>query len=274
MLRNYRTLLFPALAACSLMAGNPVGAQAPTTQSFVITDAGISVGATVNGENTYAGRYDGTLDGVQENIFCVDLYHNIGLGQGYTADTSQSVAAASGPQVGNYYQGGVASALDSGSYKPAAGPGTDQQRANEVAFLIHDYGNATAATFAGGGSGSSDETSNLAAIGLSIWKIEGDGGGSLASGTVTADSGTQSNLGNLVTYYEDQAAAHENTQYLDVKWIQAPVGTYQSFAYESGAGGSPLVAPVPEASTMVMFGVLSLGGVILLRRRTASSSAI
>lgn len=255
-------LLFGALAA-------PFAASrafADTLETFTNVAAGDSNIVTLSGDggNTWvegwSGRYQGNLNGQDINDFCVDLNHDIYFGQSYTADVSYNVTDASGSQNGSYYQGGLSSALNSGYYSPVENSVTNQERADEVGYLVHSYGNATASTFNNGFSLSQ----NLTAVSLSIWDIETDGGDGLTSGSMLSDSGTASTYGSLVNTLETQATAHDNDQYLDVKWIQAPIanGGYQSFAY---------LDAVPEAGTVVTFALMLAGGFLVLWKRRVNS---
>lgn len=260
---NITRNIVPAGLLLGLLAA-PAFAQAPgdVLQNFTLNDPGYStdVNITTDGSsvvNGYAGRYDGTLGSQDINVFCVDLNHDINFGQSYTADTSHNVTDAAGPQVGNYFNGGYASALNSGYYNPVQSGGpTNQQRADEIGYLVNTYDNATPASFNNG----QDLTTNLTAVSLAIWDIANDGGDGMNSGNVQLVQGENdtATLDPLVNNLETQASAYENTQFLNVKWIQAPIasGGFQSFAY---------VAPVPEAGTMAIFGILLAGGALGLR---------
>lgn len=220
--------------------------------SSLVTISGDGGASTVTG---YAGRYVGKLGSQDINDFCVDLNHDIPFGTSYTADVSHNISDASGAQDGDYFNGGLSSALDNGYYSPSPGTGlSNQERANEVAFLIHNYGNSTSGSFNNG----YDLTTNMTGVSLAIWDIEADGADGLGHGTMVADSGTTSTYGSLVDTLESQAYAHRSQQFLDVKWIQAPVasGGYQSFGY---------LAPVPEAGTVSLFGLLLAGGALRFR---------
>jgi hypothetical protein len=252
------------IAAGLLFGAMSTQAFADTFATFTNVAAGDSSIVTISGDGgaqtvtVWAGRYSGQLNGQDINDFCVDLNHDISFGTSYTADVSDNISDASGGEIttanGTYFNGGLSSALDSGYYQPVASPVTNQQRADEVAYLIHSYGNASASSFNNGYS----LTSNLTAVSLSIWDIETDAGDGLTSGQVVTDSGTASTYGSLVNTFESDAAAHMNDQYLDVKWIQAPIadGGYQSFGY---------VAAVPESSTITIFAFMLAGGLLCLR---------
>jgi len=237
---------------------------ADTLANYTLTGAGNSNVATLSGDGGattvtgYAGRYTGQLGGNDINVFCVDLNHDINFGQGYAADVSHSISDASGAQNGDYFNGGLASALDSGYYNPGPGPLTNQQRADEVGYLIHAYDNAKAANF----HNSYDLTTNETAVSLSIWDIIADGGDGLTHGKMVSDAGTASTYGSLVSNLETQAQNYKNSQFLDVTWIQAPTsGGLQGFGYTN------YVAPVPEAGTVAIFGLMLIGGVLTLRTR-------
>jgi len=217
---------------------------------------------TVSG---YAGAYAGHLGSQDINDFCVDLNHDIPFGTSYTADVSHNISDSSGSLTGSYYSGGLSSAMDSG-YIPNYGGGfTSQQRADQVAYLIHTYGNINSENF----GNSFDLNTNLAAVNLAIWDIENDGGDGISVGKVVGDAGTQTTYGSLVSNLEAEASAFKDSQFLDVKWIQAPVVTengsgFQSFGY---------LAPVPEAGTMTIFGILLAGGAFRLRSAKKKQTA-
>ena len=210
----------------------------------------------------YAGLYEGNLNGHDLNDFCVDLNHDIPFGTSYTADRSHLITDASGPQVGDYYNGGLSSAIDSGYIPTYGGSLTSQQRADEVGYLIHTYGNWHTDNFTNG----SDLDTNLAAINVSIWDIENDGGDGISAGLVVGDGATIATYGSLISNFEAEASAHSGEQFGDVHWIEAPVapGGFQSFGY---------VQPVPEAGTMTLFGLLLAGGALRLRSAKKKQSA-
>lgn len=261
------TSLAAALFAATVIAlpmAAIAGTSTDTLESFTLTGPGNSNVVQVSGDggassiSGYAGRYQGQLAGQDINVFCVDLNHDINFGQGYQADVSHGVTDSSGSLDGQYFNGGLSSGLNSGYYQASTGTGlSNQQRADEVGYLIHNYDNATAASFHDG----YDLTTNLTAVSLAIWDIESDGGDGLSSGSMVTDSGTASTYGGLVNQLEHNASAYDNSQFLDVRWIQSPIAngnSMQSFAY---------AAPVPEAKTGVIFALLIIAGLALLTAR-------
>lgn len=271
------------IASALLLGIMSTPSLADTLENFTYT--GLKSGGLVNASNDGgvtsgigdAGVGAGVLGSQDINVFCVDFDRDINDGQSYTADVSYNVTDAAGAQSGNYFAGGLASALNApdsnnttGNYiQNTPSSVTSQQRADEVAYLVHTYDNAGNGAF--GNDGKTLGT-NMAAVQLSIWDIETDGGDGLSKGLFLGqDSTTVTTYGSLVNTLETQAADHENDQYLDVKWIQSPYGanpadptTYQSFAY---------CLPVPEASTVAIFAIMLAGGLLCLRTAKKQQTA-
>lgn len=263
-----RNLLITAGLIYGALSAPAFGSTLKTFTNVGPGDTGIVTISNDGGATTvsgYAGAYQGNLDGHDINDFCVDLNHDVPFGTSYLADVSHNISDASGSLSGDYYNGGLSSAID-GGYIPNYGGGfTSQQRADQVAYLIHTYGNVNSENF----GNSLDLNTNLAAVNLAIWDIENDGGDGISAGKVVGDAGTQATYGGLVSDLESQALAFKDTQFLDVKWIQAPVVTangsgFQSFGY---------LAPVPEAGTITIFGILLAGGALRLRSAKKKQTA-
>lgn len=272
------------LTAAALVAlfgiSAPAHAQAGTTTFTIKSGAeSDSISYTTNGGKNYesvsAGRYQSTLGTTTLNVFCTDASHNINYGQSYQANTSEHITDAAGSLSGGYYSGGLGSALNAGDYGslyPAGSP-TAAQRASETAWLTDAYLGATAQTFSSGLSGSTVLTDNLAAVQLSIWDINQDGGDGMTAGNLQLASAYQTTLDGLVSYYEKQASYQTSYQSSTATWIQAPVagdGTHlQDFVELSPA-------PVPEPGVLVtgasLIGMTGLG-LIRGRRRQRVADA-
>lgn len=243
-----------------------------------------NIGIIENGgaaQSVSTGRYHVTLGtGPVINAWCTDESHNINFDGSYQADITHHVSdasgALSGPSSGQYYQGGLSSALNAGDYvSPAPTSAQATARADEVAFLIDAFTNSTAVTF----SNSSIDTNlkdNLAAIQLSIWDIVQDGGDGLASGTFQSNlsKGDKRNL--LVGYYESIASQNSSYTSDTSTWIQAPVTSgkhLQDFA-TSSTPGQIRVADVPEPGSFAMIAGLCVSGTgLAFRRRTRARKA-
>jgi hypothetical protein len=227
----------------------------------------ISADGGVNFVSGYSGRYQGKFgSGPNFNVFCIDLLHDVGVGDSFSAKTDWRITDPAGAKVGAYYAGGLASAMTPTDYNPQ-GALTGQQRAGMTAFLAENFLNATAATFAGGASGSTDFQDNLTAISLSFWDINQDGADGLAAGSMQADGATQASFSSLVTYYESLASLSMNTPSAVAWWIQAPRDDndahFQDFVF--------LGPTVPEPGQMAMLAslLMAVGFMRLIRKRSA-----
>jgi hypothetical protein len=248
-------------------------------QTFtLLADSSNAVGMTVSGENTAAGRYFGQFDnGPIFNVFCIDLHHNIGWGDGYTPDTSFTITDPSGPLVNGYYQGGYVSAETPQDFNPTPGGPTNTQRASEIAWIVDNYTNTSNTTFANMGLHglSTDTNTNLAAIGFSIWDISEDGGNGVSTGQVYMDSvANQASYASLVSYYEKLAALHVFYKSNNATWVQAPVdgnfGHKQDFSLDISQVGPTPPPAVPEPSFVAFALCMAIvAGAFVARRRLA-----
>jgi hypothetical protein len=265
-----RTVFSAALILSSLIAPSASRANQIFTLVDILPDSQLvnissDGGVTFNGG--YAGRYQGQFgSGPNFHVFCVDLNHDVGVGDSYNAKTDWRITDRAGSKVGNYYAGGLASALNPTDYNPQAGGPNAQQRADMIGILSEDFLNATAATFAGGASGSTDLNDNLTAISLSIWDIGQDGADGLAAGTMQGDAGTQASFSGLVNYYEALARANMNTPSAVAWWIQAPRDSDNNHAQDFVFLG-PAV-PEPGSMAMLVALLLAVGFMRLIRGRS------
>ena len=282
----------------ALAAAGGGAAQADTVFTFNNNLSGAEVVGLVGANNqpfgVYAGRYQAQIGPAQgqgpiSNIFCVDFTHEIQLGDYYTANTQQLLTAPAGTLTNGYYNGGLASALNSSDYSPT-GTMAASQRADEVAYLADNYLNATSITFTGGASGSTDLNNNLAAVSLSIWDIMQDGANGLGTGSVQLwnPAGTQysslynySLLTSLTGYYETQAAANAGYQSNTAYWIQAPRnssdGHDQDYVIEGGGGvipHGPAAVPEPASLFPMLLGMSGLAALAVARRRKAGARTL
>jgi hypothetical protein len=239
-------------------------AQALSLRTFTLLNDSSqtqTVNMSDNGGATFgdfsAGRYLGSFDGGPAfYIFCIDASHVINYGNSYSALTAFKVTDAAAPLTsvlgGNYYLGGLSSALTDGDFTTTDATSA-LHRSDEAAWLIDQYLNATAATFAGGASGSTNLVTNLAAVQLSIWDIIQDGGDGLGTGSFRTNGAAQTTYGSMVGYYETLAAGHSSYVTPNAIWIQSsesPLGTHaQDFATNT-----------PEPDSLAIFVGLSISG--------------
>jgi hypothetical protein len=279
---HFKSTTSLAGAALTLLLGGALSASAQTftflgdlSDSKVVTVTSDGGATSMNG---YAGRYKAQLgSGPVTNIFCVDINHEIHVGDTFAANTQYNITSPAGAFGGGYYSGGFASALTNGDIATLTFTQATA-RAGEVAFLADHYLNAVSFD---GSSGSTNNVDNFAALNMSIWDIVEDGGDGLTMGQVqvgSSDAGSSdaAAYGSLVGYYENQAASHTDYTSNTAGWIQAPeqpLGThFQDYVYEK-----PLTTPhgnpqaVPEPSLTAFGGCLSLvaGAFWLRRRKTA-----
>lgn len=257
-----RHLSVLAGAAILLALGRPGAAQ---TQSFSFINnmsnsqiVNISRDNGASYFNAYAGEYMGALAGGPTlNIFCTDVTHDIAAGDTYIADTSHKVTDAAGPLVGSYYNGGLASAMNSSDFKPS-GSLSAAARASEVAYLSDHYLGASNTSF--GNKLSLQQ--NMAAVNLSIWDIAQDGGDGLSAGSLRADGRYDSQVAAL----ESQASRNSTYQSSTADWIQAPIS-------KSGEHKQDYIATaaVPEPATLplLLIGIAGMG-IWAYRRRQAA----
>jgi len=269
-----KTTAWVAGAALALILGGAPMSRAQTqtfTFSSDLSGARV-VTLTQDGGKTsfqgYAGRYKGQLGSAPVNVFCVDIGHEIHVGDSYAADTQYDITSRAGALNGGYYGGGLASALTSGDIASLTLTQANG-RASEVAYLADNYLNA--ASFSGA-SGSTDTGANLTGLGLSVWDILQDGGDGLAAGRVQTGASDAGAYGGLVSYYEALASAHAGDASQTAAWAQAPLDAagrhLQDYVYER-----PVAAPaaVPEPGIVTFLSSLGLvaGGFGLRRRRQA-----
>lgn len=267
-----KTSLWLAGAALALVLGGAQGARAQTfTFSSDLSGSKVVTLSQDGGKTNfqgYAGRYKGQLgSGPVTNIFCVDIGHEIHVGDTYAANTQYDITGAAGALGGGYYSGGLASALTDGDIASVTLTEANR-RASEVAFLADNYLNATSFS---GASGSTDTGNNLTGLGLSVWDILQDGGNGLTAGQVQTGASDAGVYGGLVSYYEGLASAHAGYTSRTAGWMQAPQASLgqhmQDYVYEKPA--SPQAVPEPGVSAFLSSLSLVAGGFWLRRKRQA-----
>ncbi len=272
---NWKTAPWLAGAALALVLGGAQEVRAQTqtfTFSKDLSDSKV-VTLTEDGGKTsfqgYAGRYKGQLgSGPTTNVFCVDIGHEIHVGDTYAANTQYDITSAAGSLGGGYYSGGLASALTNGDIASVTLTEANR-RASEVAFLADNYLNATSFS---GASGSTDLGNNLTGLGLSVWDILQDGGNGLGAGQVQTGTSDAGAYGGLVSYYECLAAAHTGYTSRTAGWVQAPQTApgqhMQDYVYEKPI--SPQAVPEPGMTAFLSSLSLVAGGFWLRRKRQVS----
>ena len=274
---HFKSTATLAGAALTLLLGGALSASAQTftflgdlSDSKVVTVTSDGGATSLNG---YAGRYKAQLgSGPVTNIFCVDINHDIHVGDTFTPNTQYNITSPAGAFSGGYYSGGFASALTNGDIASLTFTQATA-RAGEVAFLADNYLNAVSFD---GSSGSTNTVDNFAALNMSLWDIVEDGGDGLTAGQVQAGSSDAAAYGSLVGYYENQAASHTDYTSNTAGWIQAPeqpLGThFQDYVYEKPLTSHDNPQPVPEPSFTAFASCLSLvaGAFWLRRRKTAA----
>ncbi len=266
----YKSIALAGIVSAALLPAGGAHAQTlfhllndqTNTENIQVTDNG-----GTKFTNTAVGRYSVTLgNGPTINAWCTDATHNISFDGTYQANINHHVSDATGPLTGSYYNGGLSSALSSGTDYVSPAPANATARADGAAYLIDSFLNSTAVTF----SKSAIDTNfkdNMAALQMSIWDIVQDGGDGLATGTLQA-KGENANLDALVAYYEGLAGQHSAYTSQTTTWIQAPVDAkgahLQDFATSS----------VPEPGSVAMLaGLFVSGSGMVFRRRNRTAKA-
>lgn len=206
----------------------------------------------------YAGAYSAALNGMPINVFCVDFNQEIALGDQYQAALSP------------LFDGSKTTAYESrliDDARPGYAPVNHlssisaQTRAGEIAYLS-DLFLPQAST---------ENSTDLAAVSLSIWNIAQNGGG---DALLSQSDCNFKVLNGLVIGYEAQASKnYAAAPQSGVQFIADDSGTNeQEFAYVPAAG-SHTVSAVPEPAGMVpmLLGASGTAILISLRRRKAGS---
>ncbi len=261
---KFSQLCKTAVATVALVSGVSI-ANAQTLKSFVllndlseIASVSVSTNSGTSFAATSAGRFKGTFNGVQTNMFSNDVVDALSFGSGYTANVGFNITDVGGGLVSSYYQGGLASIMTNGDITTVSA-GVAATRSSEIAYLADTYLSSTASTFTSLGSGSTSLLTNLVALQLAQWDLAQDGGDGLSAGTTRVNGADLTTYGSIVNFFETQAASH-STYVGKADFIQGPtasIGNHAEF----------FTAVVPEPGTYAMIAGMSVPGLILMARR-------
>jgi len=250
------------LAAAGLIGLAAFGSISPALADVYVTDVEFSVGNTGdedtvyiwgNGFNSYEDVYSGQLTFTVGNnsygpdgelpagstvpVWCVDIYHDIGLGQ-------------NGGLTGNIdFKLGALSTNNDGS-------NLTQQQINAMSWLI----------VAGDAYLSTHATVDVSgAIQLALWDLEY---GTAYGGTGFAyKNASSANMVSLATSYINSAWANKNNSAYDSYVYTLNNSDVQSFAFAEMPTNPPQLVPEPGSLALLGGALLGFAGVWHLRRR-------
>ncbi|HEY2444778.1 MAG TPA: PEP-CTERM sorting domain-containing protein [Rhizomicrobium sp.] len=225
-------------------------ASAPARADVIVTDVEMTInpadsfdiqGNAGSPQDVYVGQVTFTTNANNTiPVWCVDIYHDIGLGGGQNID----------------YTVGILSTDHDGHSLS-----TDQ--INSMSWLI----------IAGDAYVLSHPTADVsAAIQLAIWELEY---GQAAGGTGFSFSGESANVLNLATQYYNSAWAQKGNSYYDQYIYTLDNPNIQSFGAWGTIppGGPPQLVPEPGALGLLGSGLLVLAGVGAFRKRKSRKLA-
>lgn len=241
----------------SLFAAAAAGAQQTVTVN--LTQPYAPGGGAVTAFGYYMSPYSGTVDGGLQRLNCVDFFHDVMIGDTWTAVQTNLGAAIADNSLLQYTRDGASA----NTYFTTA---TALIAYEEVAWLTTQYPQNPA----------SDPTLSTA-IQTAIWSITSNatflGGGSYQYGVTAPSVGDVvvdlANVKNNTKYWIDQAGQQYNQQ---------AAGFYDSFYVLTDARGGlqEFVYSTPEPGTLVLFatGLLLVGGFVVKGRRRATAAVI
>ncbi len=232
------------------------GARAQNVQNAVLTEPYAPGGGAVTAFGYYMSPYSGTVDGVVERLNCVDFFHDVSIGEHWTAEVTNLGAAAKDLSL-------LAATRDgsTGGYSSLADVLKIYQ---EAAWLTDQYGANPAMN-----------PDRAVAIQTAIWSIADNAPGNPASLQYASvgnywDDGHQTGAivddGDGSTgYWIDRAKtmyALQSDTYYDKFNILSGVG-------DSGSAAQEFVYSTPEPGTFVLMGSGFAGvlGLAFARRR-------
>lgn len=242
------------VAGLSLIAATSAGAQ-----NVVLTQPYAPGGGAVTAFGYYMSPYSGTVDGTEQRLNCVDFFHEVSIGEVWTAAITNLGAAIADNNLLLSTRDGI-----SGGYASLS----DVLKLYMEAAWLTDQ-------FAANPASSPDQS---IAIQTAIWSIVDNGPTNPASLKYanTGDFWSNGQVSSIVNtgvgstgYWIDQA----QTQYAN----QA-AGYYNKFNIltgtgDPGSGAQEFIYSTPEPGTLVLIGsgLLGLVGFVRTRRRNPES---
>jgi hypothetical protein len=246
-----RSKLASAVAVLSIFAMR-AGAQSVVTAQLTAPYAPNAGAVTAFGY--YMSPYSGTVNGATERLNCVDFFHDVSVGEVWTATTVNLGAAISAAGVGNYSLLSYTREGSNGLYTPS----TALTIYEEVAYLTTQYGANPALN-----------PTQTTAIQTAIWAIANNqpNNAFTSTGDYVGSLSTSSADVNSTGYWINQAQIAYNKQaagYYDQFNILTDVN------HATAAGGvQEFVYSTPEPGTLSLIGtgLMMMGGVGFRRRR-------
>ena len=232
-----------------MFAAAAAGAQTPV--QVTLTAPYAPGGSAVTAFGYYMSPYSGTVDGSLQRLNCVDFFHDVMIGDTWTAIQTSLGAAVANAAMGDYSLLGYTRDGTNGGYTLAGALAAYEK----VAWLTTQYPQ---------NPGSNQPLST--AIQTAIW-------------TIASNSSTYNYASNPGFAWTDAANPMNNTSYwvaqANSQYNQQAAGFYDSFYILTDRGGSlqEFVTSTPEPGTLVLLatGLLLVAGFVVMGRRNVNA---